>query len=485
MPRNLRIKTNSSPLLKRCSTGIANLDDALSGGFPEHSMILVGGGPGSGKTILGMTFLVNGADKFGEKGLYISFSESKQTMYAELKSLGIDLQKLENAKKFWFEEMMSVSGASMGDALGQVVTTISKNGIKRVVLDSITAIGQSFEHEYQTRQILHTVVSKLVRNLGCTTLVISERLSQSLSDSHFEEFVADGVIGLKHGPPRELEIRKMRGTELSHRKFICTMHGGFDVLKTEIKHPTKPKIWKLIPNPEGMISTGSEDFDRALKGGFPVGSYVIFEADTHVTVPETRLITAPLVLNQQAQGHAVLAFLSTGVSSKGFVEQARRYLPPDGLKYSRLAHVAVTDEERKEFATILPYMTFLKGGKENLDVDTNILFKTLSDLKLLTGSKPALRVIYYDALEGEASNVHNEIVLAMNRTQLFGDFTVGIARPSLSILPKLLDMVDWHFRLSKSHGTLTLQGIKPQTPLYAIQCDITEGFQKTKLIEVN
>ncbi len=448
-------------------------------------MILVGGGPGSGKTILGMTFLANGSEKFGENGMYISFSEGKDTMYAEMKGVGIDLQKLENEKKFWFQEMLTVSGTGMGDILGQAVGIIAKNKIKRVVFDSITAVTQSFEHEYEARQILHNVLSKLVRNLGCTTLVISERLSEFPADSHFEEFVADGIVGLRIGPPRELEIRKMRGTELSTRKFLCTMHGGFKVLKTEIKFPTKSKIWKSIPNSSGMISTGSEDFDRVLGGGFPIGAYVVFEADTPVTIPETRIITGSLVINQQAQGHAVLAFLSTGANSKGFVQTAQKFLPPDGLKFSRLAHVAVTGEERREFETIMPYMTFLKGGKQNVDSDTNILFKTLSDLKLLTGSKPALRVIYYDALEGESSDVHNEIVLAMNRTQLFGDFTIGVARPSLSILPKLLDMVDWHFRLSKIHGTLTLQGIKPQTPLYAIQVDVSEGFPMAKLIEVN
>ena len=470
--------------MSRVPTGIPELDDALSGGFPARSMILLGGGPGSGKTIFGMTFLANGAEMFGEKGLYISFSEGKETMYAEMKELGINLLKLENAKKFWFEEMMTVSGAAMGDILGQVVTTISKNGIKRVVLDSITAVAQSFEHEYQARQILHTVLSKLVRNLGCTTLVISERLSVSPLDYHFEEFVADGILGLKAGPPRELEIRKMRGTKLSKRNFICTIDGGFRVLKTEIKSPTRPKIWKPIPNVDGRMSSGSEDLDSVLKGGFQLGSYVVFEADSAVSIAEIRLFTAGMTLNAVALGQGALGLPSAGTSPVEFFEQNQKFLRPDNLKLWRAARVVPTDVESSGLEPILPHLILLKGGEANFEADTRTLFKTISELKQLTNNKPVLRIVFYDALETEYATLHNEIVLAITRTRISGDVTIGIARPSLGILLKLLDMVDWHFRLSKVHGTLLFQGIKPETPLYAVQCDISKGFPMAKLTEV-
>src|ERR1700722_8455009 len=95
-------------------TGIPYFDNSLAGGFPAQSAILLGGNPGAGKTIFGMTFLANGAEHFGEKGAYISFSEGKEQMYANMKRLGIDLQTLEDAKKFWYMELYAATGDQMG-----------------------------------------------------------------------------------------------------------------------------------------------------------------------------------------------------------------------------------------------------------------------------------------------------------------------------------------------------------------------------------
>jgi len=477
-------KTNPKPILiPRCKTGINNLDDALSGGFPTRSMILLGGGPGSGKTILGMTFLANGAEMFGERGMYVSFLESKGTMYAEMKQIGIDLQKLENQKKFFYEEVMSVSGAAMGGVLGKIISTITKNKIKRVVFDSITAVAQAFDQEYQARQVLNTVISKVVRNLGATTLVISERLSQSPSDSHYEEFVADGVVGLKAGPPRELEIRKMRGTRLLNRTFTCTIDKGYMVLKTVITRPVHPKAWEPIPFTEQRASTGIKDMDMALGGGAPNGLYVVFEVDSSVSTEELHLVTDGTVMNFLSQGHGVLYLPPSGSGAKDLVDHIRPYLKPDDLKILRVPEYSSPDNDT-ESNPIPEYVAIMKvSGSEN-DSGLGFFDKTLSELKRLTNNKTVLRVISYDVLENKYTKLFNEIGLAIATTKSTGDITIGIARPSLSILPKLIDTVDHHFKISKFNGTLTIQGIKPETPLLAFRCDISKGFPEARLTAI-
>jgi len=75
-------------------TGIPGLDDVILG-FPEGSLILVSGKPGSGKTIMGMTFIYRGALEVGERGVYVSVYESKNRFLQLARRLGMDFEKLE------------------------------------------------------------------------------------------------------------------------------------------------------------------------------------------------------------------------------------------------------------------------------------------------------------------------------------------------------------------------------------------------------
>ena len=78
--------------------------------------------------------------------------------------------------------------------------------------------------------------------------------------------------------------------------------------------------------------------------------------------------------------------------------------------------------------------------------------------------------------------LYNEIGFAIQRTRASGAVTVAVARPNMTILPKVLDMVDWHFNLTKVNDTLLLQGIKPQTVLCAVRCDVSKGYPKARLV---
>jgi KaiC/GvpD/RAD55 family RecA-like ATPase len=460
----------------------------MSGGFPAGSSILVNGGPGSGKTIFGLTFLLNGAEKFREKGSYISFSESKDTMYENMKSLGIELQKLEDRRMFWYQEMFLATEQGMGGLLTQALDTIADNHVQRVVIDSISAITQAFGREYDARQIFHTVIEKLIRNLESTTLVISERSAETSVQSPFEEFVADGIIGLKAGLPRELEVRKLRGTKLTQRRFSFTIDHGFRVLRTRIEYPDHPQMFKPIPPSGNMISSGNVDLDRVLGGGFPHGSYVVLEADTNITLEELRLVTHSIMLNFLSQKQGLLILPTAGVDGKEIVGLLSPYLSKDDLRFLRVAEELKTEEMNTQESRIPPYVVLMKGGRNNIDVDTYMFYDTLVELKKLTDNKPVLRVMGYDMMESKYSEIpeklYNEIGLAIIRTRAAGDLTIGIARPNLALLPKVLDMVDRHLKLWRVNGTLMFQGIKPPTQQFAVLCDYAEGYPRTKFVEM-
>src|SRR6201996_8107938 len=95
----------SSPVLGKSThlaktlTGIGGLDDLTFGGLPTGRPTLLCGSAGCGKTLFGMTFLVNGAAKFGETGVFMSFEEREQDLAANVHSLGFDVEDLVSRKK--------------------------------------------------------------------------------------------------------------------------------------------------------------------------------------------------------------------------------------------------------------------------------------------------------------------------------------------------------------------------------------------------
>src|ERR1700753_2362360 len=85
--------------LPKTPTGISGLDDLTLGGLPAGRPTLLCGAAGCGKTLFGMTFLVNGVLKFGETGVFVSFEEREKDLAANVHSLGFDIEELVAQKK--------------------------------------------------------------------------------------------------------------------------------------------------------------------------------------------------------------------------------------------------------------------------------------------------------------------------------------------------------------------------------------------------
>ena len=74
--------------LIRVKTGIKGFDELIEGGFPKNSSILVCGGPGCGKTIFASEFIYNGAKKYNEKGMYVSFEQNSDSIKNQARQFG-------------------------------------------------------------------------------------------------------------------------------------------------------------------------------------------------------------------------------------------------------------------------------------------------------------------------------------------------------------------------------------------------------------
>src|ERR1700721_1116580 len=88
-----------APQLAKTPTGIPGLDEVLLGGLPAGRPTLICGSAGCGKTLLGMTFLVNGATQFDEPGIFVSFEETPTDLADNVASLGFDVPALIAEKK--------------------------------------------------------------------------------------------------------------------------------------------------------------------------------------------------------------------------------------------------------------------------------------------------------------------------------------------------------------------------------------------------
>ncbi|MEM3507181.1 MAG: ATPase domain-containing protein [Candidatus Bathyarchaeia archaeon] len=268
-------------MVERIKTGIDGLDEVIEGGFPKGSLILLAGEPGTGKTVFSTQFLAKGAE-LGEPGIYASFIEPKETFFNNMsRHLGLDF-KIELERKFKFLDYIAVKEEAITVLLETILNEIKALKAKRLVIDSFSAIVQSFKEPINVRILINIVLGKIVGQMGCTTIMIEEiPIGESRIGLGMEEFVADGLLKLRTGELdgrlfREMEILKLRGTRLSERKFVFTLEKGFKAFPPFKSKPIeKPKRFQPIPDFPGKYSTGSEDFDKML-GGEPLEGELCF-----------------------------------------------------------------------------------------------------------------------------------------------------------------------------------------------------------------
>ncbi len=221
-------------------TGVEGLDELISGGFPRGRVILVLGGPGTGKTILAAQFLYKGLSQYNENGIYVSLDESKEHFYFEMLKFGWDFKKAEEEGKFLFidatrlsrvamlkekmlhEETSSLRGKQLpiDRLIEELQVKIQQIGAKRVGLDTLASLFYRFLDPIERRTAGVELIESL-SDIGVTTVVTTELsylgLERNLAD---EEFLVHGVIMMQTlfsggTTTRALQVEKMRGSSVN------------------------------------------------------------------------------------------------------------------------------------------------------------------------------------------------------------------------------------------------------------------------------
>jgi circadian clock protein KaiC len=204
------------PSLTKAPTGIEGLDEISGGGLPAGRPTLVCGAAGCGKTMLAAEFLVNGATKFGEPGVFMMFEESADELAENMRSLGFDLRKLQKSKRIAVDSVrvdrsgMQETGEFELDGLFmRLGAAIDSVKAKRVVLDTIEALFAGIANHAIVRSELRRLFGWL-KDRGVTAVITAERGSATLTRYGLEEYVADCVILLDHRVTEQVSTRRLR-----------------------------------------------------------------------------------------------------------------------------------------------------------------------------------------------------------------------------------------------------------------------------------
>lgn len=271
----------SQILITKAKTGIQGLDEITGGGIPSGRPTLVCGGPGCGKTLLAMEFLVRGAIEYGEPGVFMAFEESMDELCANVASIGFDLPSLIKEKRLFIDqvtlnpEQTAATGDFDLDGLFlRLADAIARVGARRVAFDTLERLFSSLPDPGILRAELHRLF-RWLKERNITVILTAERGDNSLTRHGLEEYVSDCVIVLSHYlcnliSTRRLRILKYRGSNHGTNDYPFLIDGdGISILpvtSVTLAHEASRE----------RISSGVAQLDAMLSGqGFFRGSSIL------------------------------------------------------------------------------------------------------------------------------------------------------------------------------------------------------------------
>jgi len=303
-----RARSGTKKKLAKTPTGIRGFDELSDGGLPRGRPTLVTGATGSGKTLLGIEFLVRGARDYGEPGVLMTFEESATDVTENVASLGFDLAGLEkngllvvDAVRVDPAEIVSTGAFDLDGLFARLASAVDQVGAKRVLLDSIEVLFGALGNEGIVRGEL-TRLFRWLKDRGLTAVVTGERGREGqLTRFGIEEYVSDCVIILDHRVTHELSTRRLRvakyrGSEhgTNEYPFLITDH-GITVLPIT-------SVGLAYGATTERVSTGMPQLDQMLGGGVFRGTTAMVNggAGTGKTTIAAQMIDAACARGERA-----------------------------------------------------------------------------------------------------------------------------------------------------------------------------------------
>jgi len=271
----------AKPIFQVEGTGQAAFDTILGGGIPTHSVTVIAGESGSGKTILTLQILFHAA-RAGKKCLYFTtLSEPAAKVIRYMQSFDFfDVDLLD--QHIQFIDLGEAIRKGADATLTEVVSRVEQSSPSLVAIDSFRAIGELVQPAGTQRPFVYDLANQMA-GWGATTLLVGEYTSSDFS--RFAEFaVADGIIRLgarrqELTSLREIEILKLRGAHYVSGVHFVEINASGLAVYARVRAPEPSEREAGV---EDRISTGVAGLDALLGGGLPRGSSTVVQGGTGI-----------------------------------------------------------------------------------------------------------------------------------------------------------------------------------------------------------
>ncbi len=253
------------------ATGVGGLDAILGGGLPRQALYLIQGHPGSGKTLLGIQFLIEGAAK-NEPILYVTAGEGREHLERMAGSHGLAMPALPVHE---FQPHADKNHGNPAESLTKLEAELERVKPLRVVFDALSDLRRISGDAVQYRENFRSLRRMLIQQRA-TARCCSDSLDRPEDEV---TAYADGVIRMETRTPtygddrRRLRVVKMRSIP-----FLGGFH-DYRIRTGEIA--VFPRI--VVPEPERFatapLSSGMDEVDALIGGGLEPGTSTILLGD--------------------------------------------------------------------------------------------------------------------------------------------------------------------------------------------------------------
>jgi KaiC/GvpD/RAD55 family RecA-like ATPase len=443
--------------------------------------LLIKGRAGSGKTILSLSLM----KACGKNGIYLSTRVRPQDLYRDCPWVKdqlsreniIDATNPLREKIVVQEKNLSdvIKYASREDFLVALYEKVAQSTNPMIVIDSWDAV---LSHLRTSEERMEKAVIELCKETQTNLILVGEYPEETRLD-----YLMDGVIKLEqtemeHRRLRIIQLTKLRGVHIRQPQYLFTLESGMfrSFGRFEFEPAKNPKPWNPIADTEETFSTGCEDLDRILKGGFKRGSLNLFEEQLDVSRLAEGYLWRCSLFNFLAKKRGVIMVTGEGVSPQRLRELSVPYVGEEIFDhYVRIGAYGI--EESSE-----PYIVPVRGTSEERFATWK---KVISELKERTG-RPIQDYTALDTLEFR-SGVENTIIKmgeAVRALKNSGDLQIALAKPGLEVSEQIINLSETYFKFLSVFGTAVMYGVHPETGFYVVEADGKEGFPRVRLVPI-
>jgi circadian clock protein KaiC len=262
---------------RKAPTGIAGFDEITGGGLPRGRTALVQGGPGSGKTIFGLQFLINGARHFKEPGIFVAFEETSHRIMANAESFDWTLHQLHRTQLLFVDAQPQPGLAESGDfdlcgMLAGLEAQTDAQKTRRIVFDALDIMLALLPDLAARRREIYRLHDWLLkRGLTCIMTLkaaLDEPNSVTQQPYGFMQFMVDCSVFLNHSvvlgvSQRNLRVQKYRGSPFDENEspFVIGKM-GFDVAIVRMLGRADAAVT------DERVTSGVKRLDTMLGGGY-------------------------------------------------------------------------------------------------------------------------------------------------------------------------------------------------------------------------